>query len=39
MGNIESGRNTFVNARDQQDENLRGRLVNNEFVFGVRYVL
>ena len=39
MGNIESGRNTFVNARDLQDENLRGRLVNNEFVFGVRYVL
>jgi len=39
MGNIESGRNTFVNARGLQDENLRGHLVNNEFVFGVRYVL
>ncbi|CAH6134991.1 hypothetical protein AN2351V1_3352 [Citrobacter koseri] len=39
MGNIESGRNTFVNARALQDENMRGRLVNNEFVFGVRYVL
>lgn len=39
MGNVESGRNIFVNARGLQDENLRARLINNEFLFGVRYVL
>ncbi|HGM7047728.1 outer membrane protein [Serratia marcescens] len=38
MGNVESGRNTFVNARGLQDENLRTRLVNNEYLIGARYV-
>ncbi|MEE4412116.1 MULTISPECIES: hypothetical protein [unclassified Serratia (in: enterobacteria)] len=38
MGNVESGRNTFVNARGLQDENLRARLVNNEYLFGARYI-
>jgi len=39
MGNVESGRNVFANARGLQDENLRARLVNNEFLFGIRYTL
>lgn len=39
MGNVESGRNAFTNGRGLQDENLRAHLVNNEFLFGVRYVL
>lgn len=39
MGNVESGRNVFTNARGLQDENLRARLVNNEFLFGARYSL
>ncbi|MEE4411988.1 MULTISPECIES: outer membrane protein [unclassified Serratia (in: enterobacteria)] len=39
MGNVESGRNTFVNARGLQDENLRARLVNNEYLVGIRYTL
>ncbi|EPR1087441.1 TPA: porin family protein [Serratia marcescens] len=39
MGNVESGRNTFVNARGLQDENLRARLTNNEYLIGIRYTL
>lgn len=37
MGNVESGLNTFANARGLQDENLRARLVNNEYLVGARY--
>lgn len=38
MGKIESGYNNFTNVRGLQDEQMRGRLVSNEFTLGVRYL-
>lgn len=37
MGKIESGFNTFDNARGLQDEQMRARLVSNEVLLGIRY--
>lgn len=37
MGNIQSGFNQFTNVRGLQDEQLKARLVSNEFILGVRY--
>lgn len=38
MGKIESGYNNFSNARGLKDEQMKARLVSNEFVLGTRYV-
>ncbi|HEI8867941.1 outer membrane protein [Serratia sp. AKBS12] len=38
MGKIESGYNTFANARGLKDEQMKARLVSNEFTLGVRYL-
>ncbi|ALV92585.1 MULTISPECIES: outer membrane protein [Pantoea] len=38
MGKIESGYNTFANARGLKDEQMKARLVENQFVLGARYL-
>ena len=38
MGKIESGYNDFANARGLKDEQMKARLVSNEFTLGVRYL-
>ncbi|AHG21689.1 porin [Chania multitudinisentens RB-25] len=38
MGNIESGFNNFNNVRGLKDEQMKARLVSNEFVLGARYL-
>ncbi|HCJ7369202.1 TPA: porin family protein [Enterobacter hormaechei subsp. xiangfangensis] len=38
MGKIESGYNSFVNARGLKDEQMKARLVSSEVVLGVRYL-
>ncbi|PIJ49955.1 porin [Erwinia sp. OLTSP20] len=38
MGKMESGYNNFTNARNLKDEQMKGRLVSNEFTLGVRYL-
>lgn len=38
MGNIESGYNNFTNARGLKDEQMKARLVSNEFTLGARYL-
>ncbi|WP_419246651.1 outer membrane protein [Serratia sp. NFX21] len=37
MGKIESGYNDFANARGLKDEQMKARLVSNEFTLGMRY--
>lgn len=37
MGKVESGYNLFRNVRNLQDEQLRARIVANEFFIGARY--
>lgn len=38
MGKAESGWNNFTNARGLQDEQLKARLVNQEYTLGLRYL-
>ncbi|WP_058972367.1 outer membrane protein [Type-D symbiont of Plautia stali] len=38
MGKIESGYNTFANARGLKDEQMKAQLVENQFVLGARYL-
>ncbi|WP_224653244.1 outer membrane protein [Pectobacterium versatile] len=38
MGKIESGYNNFTNARGLKDEQMKARLVSNEFALGARYL-
>ncbi|KFF65174.1 hypothetical protein IW01_18435 [Pectobacterium brasiliense] len=38
MGKIESGYNNFTNARGLKDEQMKARLVSNEFTLGTRYL-
>ncbi|MDI9277720.1 outer membrane beta-barrel protein [Pantoea sp. EABMAA-21] len=38
MGKIESGYNTFGNARGFKDEQMKAHLVENQFVLGARYL-
>ncbi|HAS1961018.1 TPA: porin family protein [Enterobacter cloacae] len=38
MGKIESGYNSFTNARGLKDEQMKAHIVSNEFTLGMRYV-
>ncbi|MBI3311450.1 MAG: porin family protein, partial [Serratia liquefaciens] len=38
MGKVESGYNDFTNVRGLKDEQMKARLVSNEFTLGMRYL-